>query len=154
MTGLFEARDGRVTLALGRCRACGLLFFPPQSYGCERCGANGGELAVVEGTAAGTLLDAVRVPGGDGSPPEFTLARIQLDEGVVVRAVAADGMASGTTVVGVVRELHGRQVLAFQPAEGPTGEPTEEPTGEPAEEPAEGPAVVPAGESAEEGGTP
>jgi uncharacterized OB-fold protein len=27
-----------------RCRACGYVFFPPQSYGCEYCGAPGNQL--------------------------------------------------------------------------------------------------------------
>lgn len=119
MNGLFEDRDGCVRLVVGRCEPCDRLFFPPQSYGCEVCGATGGELAVAGVAAVGTLLDAVRVEGGpDGARPAFTLARIRLDEGVVVRALAADGLSSGTKVVGVVREARGRQVLAFRPAEG------------------------------------
>ena len=127
MTGLFEVRDGRVTLAVGRCEPCGRLFFPPQSYGCEVCGATGGELAVVGVAAVGTLLDAVRVPGGDGTRPGFTVAEIRLAAGVVVRALAADGMTSGTEVVGAVRESGGRQLLTFGPAEGPAEQPAQGP---------------------------
>ena len=72
MTRLFEVRDGSVTLAVGLCEPCGLLFFPPQCYGCEVCGATGGDLAVVRVAAVGTLLDAVRVWIGDGTPHGFT----------------------------------------------------------------------------------
>ena len=141
MNGLFEVRDGRVTLSVGRCDACGHRFFPPQVYGCEACGAGGGELSVAAVTAVGTLLDVVRVPGGpDGARPGYTLAEIRLEEGVVVRALAAGDVVGGAEVAGAVEEAFGRRVLVFRPVGEPAGEPVGEPAGEPAGEPVGKPA--------------
>lgn len=72
-----------------QCGRCGRRAFPPDPYGCERCGADVEELATVELEAAGTIHAVAtvhrhhhRVP-----PTPFTVATIVLDEGITLKAV-------------------------------------------------------------------
>lgn len=72
----------------GRCR-CGYVFFPMQTYGCEKCGATGDALQPATLPAAGTLVASSRVlmhARKDGEPP-YVIVSVRLDDGPVVRTL-------------------------------------------------------------------
>ena len=72
-----------------RCRACAYIFFPPQSYGCEHCGASADQLEPQSLRGAGALASFATVhlyQGKDIEAP-FTVGLIVLDDGPAVRAI-------------------------------------------------------------------
>ncbi|MBV6510289.1 MAG: hypothetical protein JJLCMIEE_03428 [Acidimicrobiales bacterium] len=72
-----------------RCAACGYVFFPPQDFGCERCGAAADQLVPAELKGTGTLLACVTVyfhPLQEPTTP-FTVASILLDDGPAIRSL-------------------------------------------------------------------
>ena len=73
------------------CRACGRRAFPPDLYGCERCGATVDELAPIELVAAGTIHALATVHRHHHDRPEtpFTVASIVLDDGITLKGVLA-----------------------------------------------------------------
>ena len=75
------------------CRdACpGADLFPPQEYGCIRCGAHGDRLRERDLPAVGTVLSFAEVHVHQSHPVPFTLAEIELDAGPIVRAALAPG---------------------------------------------------------------
>jgi hypothetical protein len=77
---------GGVSLRGARCRACGTTLFPPQDYGCTRCGAHGDDLAPVNIPARGALTSFATVHVHRSHPVPFTLGEVVLDTGPVVRA--------------------------------------------------------------------
>ncbi|GAB2478381.1 hypothetical protein GCM10027082_31670 [Comamonas humi] len=85
-----------------RCTACGEVAFPPQHYGCERCGS--GALADVELAAQGVVLGSSQVHIHTQPEPAvpFTVAEVRLDAGPVVRALLDVGPEAG--------DWHGRRV--------------------------------------------
>jgi uncharacterized OB-fold protein len=95
-----------------RCRRCGRQAFPPDPYGCERCGAPGDELEPIELAAVGTIHALATVHRHHHPRPEtpFTVATIVIDgdaggEGVTLKAVLAGdeaGARVGARVEGVV----------------------------------------------------
>lgn len=80
------AAPNRPALLGGVC-ACGYVFFPVQSYGCERCGGLALKPKVLSG--AGRLLASARVHlhAGKGRDAPFTVGAIQLDDGPIVRTL-------------------------------------------------------------------
>jgi uncharacterized OB-fold protein len=79
-----------VGLAGGRC-VCGYVFFPMQTYGCEKCGRFGDDLTPALLAGRGTLIASARVhfhAGKDRAAP-FTVAAVKLAEGPVVRSLVA-----------------------------------------------------------------
>jgi uncharacterized OB-fold protein len=85
------ARPDRPALLGGACANCGYIFFPPQPYGCERCGSLDLEPHVLSG--AGTLLASARVHlhAGKSREAPFTVGAIALDDGPVVRTLIVEG---------------------------------------------------------------
>lgn len=72
----------------GRCR-CGHVFFPMQTYGCEKCGATGDALQPAALPAAGTLVASSRVlmhARKDREPP-YVIVSVRLHDGPVVRTL-------------------------------------------------------------------
>ncbi|MES5487375.1 zinc ribbon domain-containing protein [Bradyrhizobium sp. INPA03-11B] len=97
--GLYSAgsndREGAtVRLKGGRCR-CGYVFFPMQTYGCERCGSHGDALTPCELSANGTLLAeaTVHLHADKNRPAPFTIVKVALDDGPVIRTLLADDSA-------------------------------------------------------------
>jgi uncharacterized protein len=84
-----------------RCE-CGHVFFPPQAYGCERCGRLPGAQAEALLDARGVLTAVAAVRVHTKRPVPYWVGRIALDGGPVIDAVLtdADGLASGRRVVG------------------------------------------------------
>ena len=74
------------------CTACGRVFFPPDPYSCERCGASLDRLEPVDLRAAGTIRAAAQVHRHHHPSPTapFTVAIIELDDGPVLKSVVLD----------------------------------------------------------------
>jgi uncharacterized protein len=93
---------GPPELVGGVCGGCHAVFFPYQSFGCERCGRYGADLAVRVLTSRGAVQAAtvVHLHADPRRAAPFTVVEVRLDDGPVVRAVAADGtaVAAGTRV--------------------------------------------------------
>ncbi|WP_029090477.1 Zn-ribbon domain-containing OB-fold protein [Brevibacterium album] len=95
-----------VRLLSTSCTACGYVDFPPQSYGCRRCGTHGDELSHAEIAASGTVLMSSEVhshPDRSLAVP-FTVAIVALSAGPVVRVTMRDTtpVRRGDRVAGVI----------------------------------------------------
>ena len=108
----------------GRC-VCGHIFFPMQTYGCEKCGRHGGDLSPVTLSGRGTLLASatVHMHMGKGRQAPFLVGSIELDDGPMVRTLIVesdDKLAPGdimlTTLVPVTVGEDGECLdLRFKP---------------------------------------
>lgn len=103
-----EGADGKITLQGVACEKCGHLAFPEQHYGCEKCGATGGDLVSRALTARGTLLAfaTVNLHRGKDIEAPFVVGSIRLDEGPTVRCTLVerneDELSHGGVVVGKI----------------------------------------------------
>ena len=84
----------------GRCKSCGYVFFPPQTYGCEFCGATPEQLEQVAIAGLGTLHSFATVHlhqdrSGKGLQAPFTVGLIVLDDGPAVRAILTERTDEG-----------------------------------------------------------
>jgi hypothetical protein len=63
-----------------------------QSYGCERCGGHGDALTPSLLSTSGTLLAeaVVHLHADKNRPAPFTVVKVALDDGPVVRSLLAD----------------------------------------------------------------
>ena len=89
-----------LSLSGARCRACGHIFFPPQSYGCELCGASGDNLEPKPLKAEGLLnsFATVHLHQGKGIQAPFTVGLIVLDDGPAIRAVLTQKTDAGLKI--------------------------------------------------------
>jgi uncharacterized OB-fold protein len=84
----------------GKCRACGYVFFPPQCYGCESCGAPPEQLEAVKLAGRGRLSSYATVylyQGKDIEAP-FSVGVVVLDGGPAVRSVLATPPEAGLAI--------------------------------------------------------
>ena len=84
----------------GKCRACGYVFFPPQRYGCESCGAPPEKLEAAELRGCGRLHSYATVhlyQGKDIEAP-FTVGLIVLDDGPAIRSILTDRTDEGLAI--------------------------------------------------------
>lgn len=83
------AEQGPPSLKGGRCRVCGYVFFPPQSYGCESCGALPDQLEPLALAGSGVLQSfaTVHFHRGQGIEAPFTVGLIVLDDGPAIRSI-------------------------------------------------------------------
>lgn len=98
---LYSASDDNEPSLRGkRCRACGYVFFPPQSYGCESCGALPGQLEPVALRGRGVLhaFATVHYHPGKGIEAPFTIGLIVLDDGPAVRSTLAERTDEGLKI--------------------------------------------------------
>jgi uncharacterized protein len=87
----------------GRCKKCGYVFFPPQTYGCEFCGATVEQLEPVALAGAGKLHSFATVHlhqdrSGKGLQAPFTVGLIVLDDGPAVRAILTERTDAGLRI--------------------------------------------------------
>lgn len=116
MSTPWETDTDKVRLRIGKCRVCRHTYFPPQAYGCERCGATGSDLTTVTVPATGVITASVDVHTHPVYPTPFTIGEIALDhEPVVVQALLGSPQRVGDRVVGAAAES-GSGVL-FTPEE-------------------------------------
>ena len=95
-----KSPSGAPTLRGGHCRACGYIFFPPQSYGCESCGAAPDQLEpmALEGKGALSSFATVHLHQGKGIETPFTVGVIVLDQGPAVRATLMQPTDAGLSI--------------------------------------------------------
>jgi uncharacterized OB-fold protein len=88
------------TLNGAQCRACGYVFFPPQWYGCEVCGAGVDELESKSLAGQGKLSSfaTVHLHQGKGIEAPFTVGVIVLEDGPAIRAVLTDKTDAGLKI--------------------------------------------------------
>jgi uncharacterized OB-fold protein len=104
---LYTSSGKSAVLLGGRCE-CGHVFFPMQTFGCERCGKFGDALQPIELKGRGTLRCAstVHVHADDKRAPPFVIGMIALDDGPIVRTLILDAPidheAPGTLVEAVL----------------------------------------------------
>jgi uncharacterized OB-fold protein len=79
----------------GRCRACGYVFFPMQTYGCEACGSADLEPTALAGRGRLTSFARVHVHASPGRAAPFTVGSIVTDDGAVVRALIDEASEAG-----------------------------------------------------------
>lgn len=99
------------TLLGGRC-ACGHVFFPMQTFGCEVCGRHGSDLQPTSLSGRGTLLSStvVHLHADKARTAPFTIGKVILEEGPVVRTLLADAggpIAPGTAMKAVLVPVDG-----------------------------------------------
>ena len=84
----------------GRCRACGYVFFPPQRYGCESCGAPPEQLDAVQLAGSGRLHSYATVHLHQAKDIEapFTVGLIVLDDGPAIRSTLAERTDAGLAI--------------------------------------------------------
>jgi uncharacterized OB-fold protein len=104
-----EALPDRPSL-LGGCCPCGHVFFPMHTLGCEVCGRHGDALRPMRLTGRGRLLSAtiVHLHADPPRPAPFTIGKIALDDGPVVRTLletAEERAPPGTTMVAALSSI-------------------------------------------------
>jgi uncharacterized OB-fold protein len=84
----------------GKCRACGYVFFPPQRYGCESCGAPPEKLDAVQLAGRGTLHSyaTVHLHMGKDIETPFTIGLIVLDDGPAVSSTLTNRTDEGLAI--------------------------------------------------------
>lgn len=96
MARLFVEGDGPPRLRGQKCRMCGRVAFPPNPYGCEKCGAPGDMLE--DHALAGTGRIVAFATTAHANRPDlevpYTVASIALDDGPVIRSLMSDGTGS------------------------------------------------------------
>lgn len=98
-------RDREPALNGRRCRGCSYVFFPPQSYGCEVCGAAPAEFETIALKGRGRLQSfaTVHVHHGKGIEAPFTVGVIALADGPVVRAILTERTDVGLKIGDAMR---------------------------------------------------
>jgi len=83
-----------------RCGACEYVFFPPQWYGCEVCGAGKEQLGSRSLAGHGKLSSfaTVHLHQGKGIEAPFTVGVIVLDDGPAIRAVLTEKTDAGLKI--------------------------------------------------------
>jgi len=124
--------DGLPALNGGRCRACGYVFFPPQRYGCEVCGALPSELEAISLKRSGVLnsFATVHHHQGKGIEAPFTIGLIVLDDGPAVRSTLTartdEGLQVGDRMHAVLvpagRSADGKEIVELRFAKGAAGQ--------------------------------
>lgn len=84
----------------GKCRACGYVFFPPQRYGCESCGAPPAQLDAMQLADRGALHSYATVHLHQGKDIEapFTVGLIVLDDGPAIRSMLTERTDAGLAI--------------------------------------------------------
>ena len=92
--------DGTPKLNGGRCCACGYVFFPPQSYGREICGAAEDQLEPKALRGEGVLRSfaTVHLYQGKGIEAPFTVGVVLLDDGPAVRGILTEKTDAGLKI--------------------------------------------------------
>lgn len=92
----------------GRCQLCGYVFFPPQHYGCESCGAPPEKLEAVSIRGSGVLhsFATVHLHQSKSIEAPFTVGVIVLDDGPTTRSLLTartdEGLKIGDRVESVL----------------------------------------------------
>ena len=88
-----------------RCAICLRIAFPPDPYGCEKCGALATELDEFELEAKGSVRAVAKVHRHHHPSPStpFTVGVVELVAGPVLKAIVeGEAVAVGDSVIGVL----------------------------------------------------
>lgn len=87
------ARQGDSAVLNGlHCPECGMLLFPPQKFGCPRCGAQGATLTPAAIPTVGRLHSFAVVNLHHSYPTPYTIGEVELDAGPLIRALLDDSV--------------------------------------------------------------
>lgn len=111
---------GTPVLRGGKC-ACGGVFFPMQSYGCDFCGRDGSHLQPFDLKGEGELVAAAVVhlhppsPKGPQRTPPFVIGSVRLSDGPVVRTLLTCDAAPdpGTRLVASLEPVENDGAMAL-----------------------------------------
>lgn len=108
--------NGAMSLRATRCRRDGVITFPPERFGCQKCGAFGNELEEILIPARGTVSASAVVHRhrGPGPPAPFTIASIVLDAGPYVSTLLASGAMPGSRVNGHIERFGDDTFVIFK----------------------------------------
>lgn len=83
--------DGRVTIDGSRCERCGLVAFPAERYGCERCGAPPADHRRERVATDGVVIARATVHRHHHPEPAtpFVVVEVLLDGGPALKALHA-----------------------------------------------------------------
>lgn len=121
---LYRASEGDKppTLLGGSC-TCGYVFFPMQTYGCEKCGRYGDALAPRALSSGGRLLASatVHMHMGKSRVAPFVVGSIILDDGPIVRTLIIEDsgpLSNGDRMIGTLvtvrSDAAGEEFLDFR----------------------------------------
>lgn len=122
---LYQTHEHDLPTLIGRECQCGHVYFPPQDYGCEKCGASGAALKPRMLQGQGTLVSWATVHMHAKPYPKapFVVGKIALNEGPVMRALLKvddeSGLQAGMPVVAVMVPVDEKQDLVdlwFEPS--------------------------------------
>jgi uncharacterized OB-fold protein len=107
------ASDSNHPAIQGGACSCGYVFFPMQTFGCERCGSTALKPRALSGRGKLIASALVHLHAGKHRTAPFTVGTIRLDDGPIVRTLLIDddkpfhhGDAVVTTLV-EVRDAEG-----------------------------------------------
>jgi len=108
-----------LSLRATRCRRDGVVAFPPERFGCQKCGAFGEDLEELLIPARGRITAATVVHRHRGPGPKapFTIASIALDAGPHVNALLQEGAAPEGDVDGRIDRFGDDEFITFGAAE-------------------------------------
>jgi len=111
--------EGFLSLRATRCRKDGVVAFPPERFGCQKCGAFGEDLEELLIPARGRITAATVVHRHRGPGPKapFTIASIALDAGPYVNALLQEGAAPEGYVDGRIDRFGEDEFITFGAAE-------------------------------------
>lgn len=114
LTTLFVEGDALPSLRGQKCDGCGRISFPPNPYGCEKCGATAAMLADHPLSGHGQVLALVTTNHANqrNLPVPYTVASIMLEDGPVIRALMRDTTGESLTVGDKVEAVVIEQTLA------------------------------------------
>lgn len=86
----------------GACDDCGYVFFPMQTYGCERCGSVRLSPRTLTGRAKVLTAAKVHEHRSPGREAPFTVAALELEDGPMVRALLDPATEDATEIGDIV----------------------------------------------------
>lgn len=109
---LYSVGDSAHVVLSGRQCRCGHVFYPPQDFGCEKCGSFGTSIKSRDLGASGRLISWATVHMHAASYPKapFVVGKIALDDGPFVRALikvdSEKELVAQSRVTGVLVPTH------------------------------------------------
>jgi len=122
---LYRTQESGPPVLIGRQCQCGHVYFPPQDYGCEKCGATGSALQekILQGQGKLVSWATVHMHAKPYPKAPFVVGKIALSEGPVMRALLKvpdeQGLQSGMAVKATMVPVDEAQEvldLWFEPA--------------------------------------
>lgn len=114
-TRIWDKTDDGAVLIGWACRQCRQRGIPRQDFGCERCGAPGGEIAESGFPARGVLRSCAAVERHAVWPVPFMLGEVELDGGPVIHSFLSPVTAwkPGMRVAGDANDMSRQPYLIF-----------------------------------------